>query len=635
MQVVSRDSFALAACPLLLLARAAASPSPVSVTFYRHIAPIIYQKCAPCHRPGESAPFSLMTYSDVRRRAQQIAAVTKSRYMPPWLAEPGYGDFVEERRLDDREIQLIQDWVRQGVVPGSPSDGPPAPVFSSEWRLGKPDLVLQVQRPYQLYAEGREVFWNFVIPVPLKSARWVRAIEIRPGNPRVIHHASIILDRSGTAQKREQVPGAGFAGMDLTLAETTFDPDSNFLAWKPGSVPMPEPEGMAWRADPGMNLIFNVHLRPTGKPETVAPTIGLYFTDRPRTKFAMLLELEHDGSIDIPPGDRDYVVSDDFRCPLDLKILAIYPHAHYLGKLLEGYATLPDGTRKWLIRIPSWDLNWQGVYHFKEPVTLPKDSVISMRFHYDNSADNIRNPNRPPRRVKGGPQANDEMGNLWLQVLPVASGDQRAVLQETVVRRQIEKYPLDFTANFNFGDLLLGRGEAAGAVPYFERAWKAEPRNPLAATELGLAFASANRLPEAEQQFRRALELDPKFTDARYNLASAEAAEGKWEPAVADFRQVVSDRPNESRPKDRLGKVLVSWGDQLADSGRAAEAELRYREALSLRPHDLELRNNLGVVLVQQGKMQEGQKEFEEALRIDPSFAPARKALEALRTRRQ
>ena len=239
--------------------------------------------------------------------------------------------------------------------------------------------------------------------------------------------------------------------MDLALAEATFDPDSSFLAWKPGSVPMVEPDGMAWRADPGMDLVLNVHLRPSGKAETVSPSIGLYFTDKPRTKFAMLLELEHDGAIDIPAGDRDYLVSDDFRTPLDVTVLAVYPHAHYLGKLLEGYATLPDGTRKWLIRIPDWDLNWQGVYHFKEPVYLPRGTVISMRYHYDNSADNVRNPNKPPKRVKGGSQANDEMGNLWLQVLPVGEGDQRAVLQEAVMRRLFEKYPEDFTANFNLG----------------------------------------------------------------------------------------------------------------------------------------------------------------------------------------
>lgn len=352
--------------------------------------------------------------------------------------------------------------------------------------------------------------------------------------------------------------------MDLTVAETTFDPDSSFLAWKPGSVPKAEPDGMAWRADPGMDLVFNVHLRPSGKAESVSPSIGLYFTGAPRTKFAMLMELEHDGAIDIPPGQRDYEVSDDFRTPLDLMVLAVYPHAHYLGKLMEGYATLPDGTRKWLVRIPEWDLNWQGVFHCKEPVYLPRGTVISMRYHYDNSADNVRNPNKPPKRVRGGSQANDEMANLWLQVLPLEKGDQRAVLQDALMRRLLEKYPEDFTANFNLGDLLLSQGKAAAAIPYFERAWKAQPQSALAATELGTAMASDSRMPEAIKLFQRALELDPKFTDARYDLASAEAASGQWEPAASNFKQVLTERPDDAKARQHLGEVLFTWGDEFA-----------------------------------------------------------------------
>ncbi len=625
----------VAACLLLIAAPAiAANPTPVAsgVSFNQHIAPIVNQYCAPCHSPGEAAPFSLLTYEEVKRHAAQIAVVTKRRYMPPWLPEPGYGDFVEERRLSDTQIQLIQDWVKQGSPAGSPAGASPNPQFTSEWRLGEPNLELHVAQPYQLAADGPEVFWNFIIPVPITATRWVKAVEILPGTPRAIHHASIIVDRSRSARGREKTPGAGFPGMDLTVAETTFDPDGTFLAWKPGSVPLAEPDGMAWRADSNMDLVFNVHLRPSGKPETVSPSIGLYFTDKPQTKFPMLVELEHDGAIDIPPGERDYVLADDFRTPLDLKVLAVYPHAHYLGTLMEGYATLPDGTRKWLIRIPEWDLNWQGVCHFREPVFLPRGTVISMRFHYNNSAENIRNPNKPPQRVRGGSHAKDEMGNLWLQVLPTGDGDQRPVLAEAVVRRLLEKYPQDFTANFNMGDLLLTKGDANGAIPYFEFAWKADPRSTLAATELGLALASASRLPEAEQRFKRALELDPKFTDARYDLASTEAARGALEAAVTDFKQVLAERPDDPKTRQHLGETLFAWGDQLADSGRHEQAAERYRDAIVYRPSDAELRNNLGVVLARLGRFGEAQGEFQAALRINPNLQSAKKALEAIQT---
>jgi tetratricopeptide (TPR) repeat protein len=255
-----------------------------------------------------------------------------------------------------------------------------------------------------------------------------------------------------------------------------------------------------------------------------------------------------------------------------------------------------------------------------------------MRFHYDNSAENVRNPNKPPQRVRGGSRANDEMGNLWLQVLPAAEGDQRAALAEAVVRRLLEKYPKDFTANFNMGDLLLNKGDAAGAIPYFEAAWKADPRSALAATELGLALASASRLQDAERKFRRALELDPKFTDARYDLASAEAAQGAWEAAVDDFKRVLAERPDDPKTRQHLGEALFTLGDQLADSGRNEQAAEQYRDAIIYRPSDAELRNNLGVMLVRLGRLSEAQAEFEAALRINPNLKSAKKALEGIQS---
>jgi len=619
-------------CLLLVLIPAAAKqPAPArKITFYSNIAPIVYRNCAPCHRPGESAPFSLLSYDDAKRHATQIADVTKRRFMPPWLPEAGYGDFEEERRLTDAQIQLIQDWVKQGALAGSSTHAPAVPKFSSEWQLGPPDLVLRVTKPYELYADGPEVFWNFILPVPITTTRWVKAMEVRPGNPRVFHHANVIIDRSRSSRANEIEPGAGFPGMDLTVAEKTFDPDGHFLSWKPGSAPEIEPDGMAWRADPGMDLILNVHLRPSGKPETVSPVIGLYFTDKPQTKFPMLVQLEHDGAIDIPPGDPDFLLTDDFRTPLDLNVLAVYPHAHYLAKLMEGYATLPDGSRKWLVRIPDWDLNWQGVFHYKEPVYLPRGTVISMRYHYDNSAKNVRNPNRPPKRVRNGNQALDEMGHLWLQVLPVGEGDQRAVLQEALTKQRLEKYPGDFSANFDMGDLLLSQDNANAAVPYFQRASEAQPGSALAASELGVALVDASRLTEGLEQFKHALALDPKYTDARYNLASVEATGGNWESAAADFKAVLLQAPDNAKARQHLGEVLFLWGDDLAKSHNDQQAVLRYREALAYRADDPELHTSLGAVLLQLDRVKEAQLEFEEAVKIDPNFQPAKDALAAI-----
>jgi Flp pilus assembly protein TadD len=622
----------LALLPLLTVAVMPAA-TPARLTFYRDIAPIVYTNCAPCHRPGESGPFSLLSYEDVKRHALQIADVTKTRFMPPWLPEPGHGEFDEERRLSDEQINLIQAWVKQGAIAGSIAHAPTPPKFSSEWQLGPPDLIVRAAQPYQLPADAGEVFWNFIMPVPVSTVKWVKAIEVRPGTARVFHHANVILDRSRSSRRQETKPGYGFAGMDLSVEEETFDPDGHFLSWKPGSEPVVEPDGMAWRADPGMDLILNVHLRSTGKPETIAPEIGLYFTDKPRTKFPMLVQLEHDLAIDIPAGDKDFLVSDDFRVPMDMKVLTVYPHAHYTGKLMEGYATLPDGTRQWIIRIPNWDLNWQGVFRLKQPLFLPKGTVVSMRYHYDNSADNPRNPNRPPQRILFGNNAGNEMGHLWLQVLPVADGDQRALLQEALMRQRLEKYPTDFSANYNVGDLLLTKGDAAGAIAYFERAAADRPTSAIAATELGVALLTAGRVPEAAERFRQAISADPNYTSARFGLASADAASGHFEAAAAGFKEVLKDRPDDEKANQHLGEVLILWGDEMAnsdDSASLASAVAHYREALIYRPADADLHTTLGVALARSHKFNEAQIQFQVALSIDPGFQPAKEALAKL-----
>ena len=618
--------------PLLLLAalpwgaRAATQP----VDFYHNIAPIVYHNCSPCHRPGESAPFPLLSYEDVKRHAAQIAAVTKSRFMPPWLPEAGYGEFTEERRLTSAQIDLIQRWVKDGTPAGTPVRGSGPPKFADEWQLGTPDLIIHAPQPYQLGPDGPEIFWNFIMPVPITTSRWIRAMEVRPGNARVFHHANVIIDRAHSSRRRETTPGAGFPGMDLRVEEQTFDPDGHFLSWKPGSEPVVESDGMAWRADPGMDLVLNVHMKRSGKSETVSPEIGLYFTDKPQTKFPYLVQLEHDGAIDIPAGDSDYLVSDDFRVSMDLNVLAVYPHAHYLAKVMEAYATLPDGTKQWLIRIPDWDLNWQGVFRLRKPLFLPRGTVVSMRYHYDNSAQNVRNPNSPPKRVVGGNAATDEMSHLWLQVLPAAGGDHRAELEEDMMRGRLVKYPEDFTANYNLGDLLLNKGEAAPAVSYFEKASRADPNNVVAASELGVALFSASEPAKAEEQLRKALQIDAGYTDARFNLASVEASNGNWAGAAADFTQVLKERPEDARAAQHLSEVEALWGDQLAKGGHDAEAVEHYRASLQRSPDDKNLLVRLGMALARMEKLDESQQVFETLLKLDPNSDLAKQAIAAI-----
>jgi Flp pilus assembly protein TadD len=619
-------------------ARASAAPA-VPVTFYKDIAPIVYRSCAPCHREGEPGPFPLLTYADVRKHASQIVSVTKRRYMPPWLPEPGHGDFEGERRLTDEQIHTIEQWVQQGAPAGSPGDAPPLPKFVPGWQLGKPDMVIQAPVAYHLPAEGPDQYWNFVLPLQLPAARWVKAIEIKPGNLRAVHHANVYIDIHVDHSRGAAAASAahdGFPGMDMIGEPVIFDSDSDsyFLFWKPGDTGWVQPPGMAWKANPSTDLLLNVHMQTTGKPEIVQPSIGLYFTNDPGTIHPMLLELEHDGALDIPAGDANFAVSDDFTTPVDLDVLAIYPHAHYLGHVLEGYATLPGGARKWLIRIPDWDQAWQGVYHYKTPVFLPKGTVISMRYSYDNSGANVRNPHQPPRRVLHGNQTTDEMAHLSLQVLPRGT-DGHAQLEQALMQHRLEKYPGDFTAQFDLGVFMLQQKRYADAARYLRGAVAAQPNEPAALDALGQALLAQRDANGATGFFERALQVNPHYDNARANLATALVLQQRLDAAADDLRKLLADRPGDAAVQQQLGSVLRLLGYQSAMRGSPDQAVGYWREALRYRADDAVMHNDLGAVLARMGRVREAIPEFEAALKLNPNFEAARRSLDAARAQMQ
>jgi Tfp pilus assembly protein PilF len=618
-----------------LTALALAAPAQGSISYHQEIAPILAKYCASCHRPGQSGPFPLLTYEDARKRATQIAAVTFRRYMPPWLPEAGYGDFADVRRLSDAQIQAIQQWARDGAPEGGRPPGAPRRLEISDWQLGPPDLVIQAPKSVAVPPDGPDIFWNFILSPQIQHTRYVKAIEIRPGNTRVVHHANVVIDRAGSSRRLEQAAGGGFPGMDLTFESDTFDPDTHFLFWKPGGGPRVEPEGLAWRLDPGNDLVLNVHLRPSGKPEDVRPLIGLYFAAKPPTKSPMLVKLGNDRALDIPASDRDFPIADDFRLPVDVDVLAIYPHAHYLGKLLEAYATLPDGSRRWLIRIPDWDVNWQAVYSYRSPVFLPKGTVVSMRYHYDNSAANPRNPNSPPRRVRSGNQSTDEMGHLWLQVLIRGEGDQRPVLQEALMQHRLQKWPDDTAAHLSLGALLLSRKDTGGAIIQLREGLRAAPEQAQALNNLGAALQLEGRIDEAVPQFQHAVQIEPEFSAARYNLAVALVAQGKREEAAAHFRRVLAARPDDADARQQLSAALIDLGAAAVSDGRLTAAAEIYRELAGLDPKNADIRNNLGILLVRTGDTAGAIAQFEAALQANPSHAAARRNLDSVRAARQ
>jgi tetratricopeptide (TPR) repeat protein len=592
------------------------------VTFSKQIAPIVFERCAPCHRPGEAAPFSLLTYSDVRKRGAQIVQVTKLRYMPPWMPEPGYGDFAGSLRLSDQQIDLFARWVSQGMSEGVAADLPPAPQLTNGWQLGTPDLIVRMSQVYHLTATAGDVFRNFVMPVDLKETKYVRAFELRPGNKRVVHHANVIIDRSRLLRRHDGEDGqAGFGGMDVVTEVTgEFDPDSHFLFWKPGSPVQQEPAGMPWKLDPGSDLIVNMHLQPSGKPEIVDAELGLYFTNHAPSSHPMLLQLEHDGALDIPAGSASFAVTDRLKLPITVSLLAIYPHAHYLGKRVEAWADLPDGRRLSLLRIDHWDINWQASYTYRQPISLPEGTTIAMRIAYDNTAGNPRNPNHPPKMVKAGNRSVDEMGHVWLQVLPAASNDNedpRLILQQALMRRRIEKYPADFVAHFNLGAALQQLGRPQEALSYLTEAVRIQPSSVTARNNLAVALFGTDKFEAAAKEFRQALALDPEYRNARYNLARTLSALGNNADALTELRIYLETNQDDFEAQEFAGRLLGSMG-------KFEEALPHFRRAVELEPDNANILTNLGAALALTGDLRGAVVVFEKALKVDPSNAVAR-----------
>ena len=541
----------------------AAMEIPDKVTFHRDVAPIVYSHCSTCHHPGESAPFDLLNFADVKKRTRQIADVTARRIMPPWLPEPGHGEFVGERSLSARQIQIIQKWIGQGAPEGDISDAPPAPKWQDGRQLGRPDLIIQLPTPYELPAEGRDVYRNFVIPIPVSSRRYVRAVELLPGNARAVHHAFMYVDATRESRRKDaQDAEPGFPG--LHTPSTAQAPAGQFLSWQPGKVHTAEPPELGWVLEKDTDLILQMHLRPSGRPELVQPSVGFYFSDtRPtRTPFKFGL-WSHE--IDIPAGQSNYVVQDSYTLPLDLDVLKVLPHAHYLGREMQGYATLPDGSTRWLINIRNWDFNWQGDYAFAQPVFLPKGSTVFMRWVYDNSTNNIRNPNQPPHRVRYGVNSSDEMAELWFQALPRRAGE-LPLLEK-------DYQPRIFRSAISYNNYVLGL----------------DPGNAKSYTELGKAHLFLQEIAAAESNLRRAIQLRADDDEPHYYLGLLCRMTGRLPEAVTEFQTTTRINPQHYKAYGNLGLIHL-------DEGRAAEAEVHFQTALRINPDDVVARESLDLI---------------------------------------
>jgi Tfp pilus assembly protein PilF len=572
-----------------------ASPSGAQprVTFTRDIAPIVWSRCATCHRSGEIGPFNLITYDEVKRHAAQIGVVTARRIMPPWKPDPGKGEFQNERRLTDRELQLLQRWIADGAPEGDAADLPPVPASvttaNGGWQLGTPDLVVAMKEPYSVRADGADVFRTFVLPIPTATPRYVRALEFRPGNARVVHHANLGVDRTRSSRQLDaRDPEPGYAG---GMERDARYPEGQLLGWTPGQAARAVPEGTQWRLEPGSDLIVQLHLQPTGKPEAVQVSAGLYFTDAPPTRTPIGLRLGSE-TIDIPPAVRDYVVSDTYVLPTAVDVVAIQPHAHNLARRMEATATLPDGATRWLIAIDDWDFRWQDVYRYATPIALPKGSTIAMRYVYDNSAANPRNPHAPPARIVWGQNTSDEMGDLWVQVIPASPAD-TAILGE------------DFRRKAHAEDLAA-----------YTKLLKGDPSNPLRHDAVAQLYLDEGRIDDAIAELRRSLQLNAESATTHYNLGYALSARGRRDEAMAELREALRLDPDYALAHNNLGALLEV-------TGRLDDARAHFERAVALRPDNVEARSNLAQLLSNRGQPAAAAGQFRAVLALRPDHVQA------------
>ena len=430
------------------------------------------------------------------------------------------------------------------------------------------DLIVRPEG-YTLAPDGRDVYYNFVVPIPTTANRFVKGVEFLPGNPRVVHHSFIEIDRSRDARRLAEVrTPPGFYGMETP--ESVVMPGGQLLGWQPGKVASFAPPGLAWVLFTNTDLVLQVHMNPSGKTETVQPSVGFHFTDEAPTNSTFRLKLTA-LDLEIPPGLSNYVAEQSYELPVDVSLTRVGAHAHYICKDMQGYAILPDGRKEWLLWIKDWDFNWQGDYGYAKPVALPKGSKVVMRYTYDNTTNNIRNPNHPPRHVRFGIQSNDEMGELYFQALP----------------RTKEDY---LTLGKDYSQYFLGV-----SLRHYQHLIEIDPNDARAHKRLGRVLGAQGKVDEGIAHIQKSIALKPDEDEPHYDLASIYLRLGRMAEAFNEFREVVRLNPRDYQALGSLGIISLQ-------TGKLDEAVAYFQQALQVNPDDPIAKKYLDMVRARQGR---------------------------------
>jgi len=419
MDTMRMTTFSLRLIPCLAAAGLAfgADTKSGAVTYARDVAPLMQKHCQECHRPNEIGPMPLLTYQQVRPWAKAMKQAVAKRTMPPWDADPRYGHFANDRAMTDKEIQTIVAWADAGAPEGNSAETPKPRTFAEGWRMGKPDLIFEMPKDFNVPASGTIPYQWIKIPSGFKEDTWVEGIEVRAGNPAVVHHA-VVYAREPEVEYGKAAPyGEFFLNPLETTAKlkeqirymysTTLQPE-HLQVFAPGADPILLKPGQARLIKAGADIIFEMHYTPNGKAQTDRSRVGLILAKNPPTERVRTIRLNNGVPISIPPGEANYRLESRVEAIEPMRIVSFMPHMHLRGKSMEFRAQYPDGKTEVLLSVPHYRFQWQMTYYLAEPKVVPKGTILTCVAVFDNSANNPNNPD-PTKRVPGGIQSWDEM----------------------------------------------------------------------------------------------------------------------------------------------------------------------------------------------------------------------------------
>jgi len=425
--------------PGCLIGRVQPADEHAEVTFSNQIARLFQKRCEHCHREGEIAPFSLKSYDEVVGWAPMIEEVVRENRMPPWHADPAVGSFSNDCRLTEEEKQLISKWVESGAPEGNPQDLPEPRQYTVGWQISQPDRIIPMaDKPFQVPAEGKVEYQYFVVDPGFTEDVWVKEVEARPGNNAVVHHIIVFVIPPG--QEVRQM-GEGMGARDLLVGTA------------PGNPPTRCPEGMAKRIQAGSKLLFQMHYTANGAEQEDTSCVGLVYADPASIKREVHTDLAINMAFKVPAGAPNHPVTSWRRFREDTMILSFMPHMHLRGKAFRYELEYPDGRKEVALDIPRYDFNWQNTYVLAEPKFVPKGTKLICTAHFDNSEDNLANPDAT-KPVGWGEQTWEEMMIGWFvrtsveetPNLPAVLAEQERAKRDAAEKKQAKAEPTQSAA---------------------------------------------------------------------------------------------------------------------------------------------------------------------------------------------